>query len=304
MQDFIAYFAPGAEYVGMRDCQLLTPVNGPGAAREIRADCVPEARQANRHFLIDVEWQASGDKEMAERLLSYSIGLTRLHKLSVLSIVLYIRPVGKIPLAPLVLSVPVRPTEDWQAIQFDFISLEICKTSIEEFRSLDLDAFFVLMLLCQDGGTPAVLEEVLERLLKNKENNRDSIAVAFFFAGQIFESEADRRFLGRKYAMLDETLKDNWMYQKMISEGIAQGLEQGREQGLEQGLEQGREQGQLKEARTIIEELVEDRFPALLVWSRGRVEYICDLEALRKILLAVSRATTAEEIKAAFPPQH
>ncbi|HEY0754097.1 MAG TPA: hypothetical protein VGD98_09065 [Ktedonobacteraceae bacterium] len=295
--DFVACFVPGAQYVGIRECQLQTLVNGPFAPREIRGDVVLEARRETEHFLLNVEWQSSRDEKMDERLLNYSVELRRLYNLPVLSVVIYIRPVGRVPVAPLVCSLPGSPVRGGSpAIWFDFVSLEICQTSVEEFRALGLDAFFALMLLCKDGGTPAILEEVLQRLLRNKETHCESIAAAFFFASQVLTSEEDRRFLERKYVMLEETLKANWIYQKMISEGLARGLEQ----GLEQGLERGR----LEEVRQNIVDLVEDRFPTLSLWARGQVKSMGDLTSLHRTLRMVGRATTMEEIKAAFPAQH
>lgn len=73
---------------------------------------------------------------------------------------------------------------------------------------------FALMLLCKDGGTPAILNEVLERLLKRKDERKETIAATIFFAGRVFKSEEDLKFLERRCAMLDETLKYSWVYQK------------------------------------------------------------------------------------------
>ncbi|HEY0754646.1 MAG TPA: hypothetical protein VGD98_11835 [Ktedonobacteraceae bacterium] len=101
---------------------------------------------------------------------------------------------------------------------------------------------------------------------------------------QASTSEVDAASSERQDMTLEEILKESGVYEKMVSASFAKGLEQGR----------------LEEAHQSIGELVDDRFPALLAWVKVEVEKVSDLEALRKILRAVSRATTAEEIKAAF----
>lgn len=88
-QDFVTYFAPGAIYVGMRETQFQTRHDGPFDPREIRSDVVLEAQYDGLPFLLHVEWQATEDPKMDERLLGYNHEANRLHKLAVLSCVIY-----------------------------------------------------------------------------------------------------------------------------------------------------------------------------------------------------------------------
>ena len=328
-QDFVSYFAPGAKYRGMRECQLQTRVDGPFNPREMRGDAVPEAERGGKLFLLNAEWQSSKDEKMDERLLGYSYELTRLHDLPVRSAVIYTQPVSKVPKAPLVRSIPGAPLPSGNVtIWFNFASLDVCEQSVETFRALDLDAFAVLMLLCKDGGTPAILDEVLERLFKRKDERRESIAATFFFASQVFESAEDRAYLERKYSMVDYSLEANWFYQKVLKEGLekgleqgieqgiekgleqglekglkkglAKGLEKGLEQGLEKGLEQGLEKGRIEEARQNIELFVEKRFPSALAWVKARVEQINNTQTLQEIIATLFTANSEDEVKAAF----
>ena len=158
-QDFVTYFAPDALYLGMREAQLQTRTDGLFDPREMRGDGIIEAECEGLPFLIDVEWQSTKDDEMDERLLGYSYEATRLHGLPVLSAVIYTQSVSGVPRAPLVRSIPGRRVRGGSpALWFDFVSLEVCRQPVEAFRTLDLDAFAVLMLLCKDGGTTAILE--------------------------------------------------------------------------------------------------------------------------------------------------
>jgi hypothetical protein len=296
-QDFLTYFAEGATYVGMRNAQLQTQVGGPFEPREIRADMVPEAMRGGERMLMDIEWRSTKDTKMAERLLFYSCELTREYGVNVRSVVIYLQSVSNVPKPALERSIPGDPLPDGNlTIWFNFASLEVSAKYVEEFRSLRLDAFSVLMLLCKDGGTIAVLEEALECLLKHKEERKESMVAAFFFASKVLTSEKDRKFMERKREMLKDTLRDSWLYQKILGEG--------REEGREVGREEGREEGRVEEAQMNIEDLVEDKFPTLLAWVEKRVEQITDLTTLRTILRVVGRANSAEDVKAAFPSQH
>jgi hypothetical protein len=282
-QDFVSYCVPGARFVSMRETQFQTRAKSAYRPREMRGDTLIEAELHDQHFLIHVEWQSDKDQEMDIRLLGYCYEATRLHKLPVLSVVIYLQAVSDVPQGPLDQRIPTGRRLLW----FDFDSLEIREQSVEEFRRLNLDAFCMLMPLCKDGATYEVLEEVLERL--EKRNRKELVSIARFFAGKVLTSSADRKRLGRRFAMLRDFLQDSWTFQET--------LEEGREQGLEQGLEQGR----TEEARQNIESFVETRFPTLFAWVQVRVEPITNLETLREILSMLYRANTVEEVKLAFP---
>ena len=311
--DFIAYFAPNARYVGMRETQLQTRTDGPVDPREMRGDIVLEAELIGEHFAVDVEWQSTRDGKMDERLLGYSYEITRMQRLNVLPCVIYTQPVINLPRAPLERGIPIdHAPRKRPMIWFDFESLDLCNTFTADLRARNLDAFFVLMLLCKDGGTPAILDEILERLLRRQEERQESIAAAFFFAGKVLKSAKDRAFLERKYMMLDEMLKDNWVYQKMLDEGRKEGLikgriegiEKGLEEGLQKGLEEGRvvglEEGRVEGIRNSIETVARARFPELLAYVKDQIAPVADEGQLQDILNVIVTAETASEVKQAL----
>lgn len=141
----------------------------------------------------------------------------------------------------------------------------------------------MLMLLCKDGATYEVLEEVLERL--EKRNRKELVAIARFFAGKVFTSSADRKRLGRRFAMLRDFLKDSWTFQETLEEGREQGREQGRKQGLVQGQYQS------------IETVTRARFPGLLTLIKSQIASLTDQEQLQKILSVVSTANSEDELR-------
>jgi hypothetical protein len=257
----------------------------------MRGDTLIEAELHDQHFLIHVEWQSDKDKEMDLRLLGYCYEATRLHKLPVLSVVIYLQAVSDPPQGPLDQRIPTGRRLLW----FDFDSLEIREQPVEAFRRLDLDAFYMLMPLCKDGATYEVLDEVLERL--EKRNRKELVSIARFFVGKVFTSNADRKRLGRRFAMLRDFLKDSWTFQETLAEGREQGLEQGLKQGLKQGLERGLERGLEQGLCQSIEIVTHARFPDLLFLIKSQIASLTDQEQLQKILSVVSTANSEDELR-------
>jgi flagellar biosynthesis/type III secretory pathway protein FliH len=111
---------------------------------------------------------------------------------------------------------------------------------------------------------------------------------SIFFASKVLTSEEDQKFLERRREMIEDDLKDNWLYQNIAKEE----REQGREQGLEQGLEA---------VRRGIEALAEARFSDLLAFVAERIASLTDLAKLQEILILVGTARTTDEIKQSLP---
>lgn len=277
-QDFVTYCVPGARFVRMRESQFQTRARSHYKAREMRGDAIIEAEYQGQHFLIHIEWQSSRDEDMATRLLGYCYEAIRLHKLPVLSIVIYLQEVSDIPCGPIDQRIPTGRRILW----FDFDSLEVCNQHVEAFRQLDLDAFYVLMPLCANGASRVTLDEVLERL--EKHNKKELLAIARFFAGKVFVSKDDCYWLERRFAMLRDFLQDSWTFQQTLEEGRAE----------------GRAEGNLYTTRQNIEAFMEVRFPNLFTWVKEQVEQVSDINRLQHILLALYAANTPEEIRSAF----
>jgi hypothetical protein len=300
-QDFVDQFLPGAQFIGFRECQLQTRVDGPFKAREIRADVVLEGDYHGKRSLLDVEWQSTKDEKIPRRLIGYNHEGNRLYGLPMRGVVIYMQEVSNAPQSPYVEIIPCDPLpEGNEGIRFNYASCEVCAQTCAEMRVINRDAFYVLMALCQDGGTTVVLDEVLDWLLwrkqeaekKRREAYDTAIIIAFYYANEVLASEKDRTYMEkRRQEMLKGDLKDNWLYREMFEEAHTEG----RLEGIQMG--------QMKEARQNIANLVTEQFPGLLAWAEAQVEQIADLATLRSILRVVARATTEDEIKAAFPAQ-
>jgi hypothetical protein len=218
---------------------------------------------------------------MEDRLLGYSHELTRQYHLPVRSSVIYTQQVGRVPRSPLVQVFPCQPLpEGNEIIRFCFASLEVCEKSVEEFRAFDRDAFYVLMLLCKDGGTAAVLEEVLVRLLERRAERAASIAAAFFFASKVLTTDEDRKFMRRKRKVLKDSLQDNWLYKEIYDEM--------------------REETREIELREDVEKLTQLCFPRLVAPMQALIAEEKDPKKLRELLFRVGTARTEEELADLF----
>lgn len=285
-QDFVTYLAPGATYVGMRETNLQTRLDSPFGTREIRGDVVPEAKYNGQKLLTGVELQSTKEEGIGGRLLFYSEEYCRLTGLPTRMGVFYTSHVSDPPASPLVRVIPCDPLPEGNEITyFHYKSLAIADTQAAELWALDLDAFCVFSILCRDGGTHANFERVLERLLPRQHERKAALAAAFFYASKVMISEEDSEFLERKRAKMEETLEDNWLYQKIYGEQTAKAEKRGQAEGEEMGVKKG------------ITALVQTRFPEILSLVKDRIASLSDLNKLQKILILVGTARTAEEVQ-------
>jgi hypothetical protein len=275
-QDFVTYFSPGARFVRMRETQFQTREEGSLDSREIRGDSMLEAEHSGKPFLIGVEWQTTKDSEMHVRLLDYNCESTRLHNLTVLSCVIYIKRAHEPPRPPLERVLPDNSPIMW----FDYRNLELAEKTVEEFRQLNLDGFRPLMLFCKDGQTLEVLEEVLTYLERKKKGVLVSLTQCF--ATMVFTSQEEKAWLRRRFAMQEEFLLENsWIYQEYIAKGAEQGLERGKVQAVQQNIEM----------------TIETRFPKLLSSVKGRIESLTDLTKLQELFMTALTAPTQEAVE-------
>ncbi len=286
-QDFVTFFAPGARFIRMRETQFQTRGDSPYNPREMRGDTVIEADYESQGFLIDVEWQTEKDEKMDERLLGYNYEATRLHGLNVLSAVIYLQNVNDVPAAPLDRALPSGRRMLW----FDFDCLKLCDEKVATFRQLDLDGFAPLMLLCKDGATEEILEEVLARL--EKREGKELLFVTLFFASKVLKSPRNRERLERKLTVLRDFIKDSWIFQQILEEGRVEGIEEGRVEGIEKGRVEGRAEGQIRS----IEAVMLARFPDVWFLTRRKIMAMIDSEKLQKILLLVATAQSEHEVE-------
>ena len=148
------------------------------------------------------------------------------------------------------------------------------------------------------------MEEVITGLEVAEQYNL--LPITKLLASLVLKGEADQNWLERRFAVLDEILRNTPAYQKILKEGRAEGLEEGLEKGLEKGLEQGLEKGlekgrqeafrrELQRQREALLDIIRTRFPKIERQAKRQVEYIGDTSILLRLIIKMTTVPTAEE---------
>lgn len=258
-QDFAELILPGSRYIRRHESQYQM--------REIRLDRLIEVEYKGRRILINVEIQASRDHKMGIRLLRYSLEAMEEYSLPVLSCVIYLQKGGKSSKPPL--CVDLLPDE-WRLLWFNYISIELAKKTTKDLRQMNLLGLLPLFILSKGGKNFEVLDEVVTRL--QDANEHELLILTRLFAEAAFTSVEERAQLFRRFAMLQD-IENTPTYQRLTRKGEILGT------------------------RRNIEAVTEARFPSLLKLTQTQIALLTDLTKLQEILLKVSTARTAKEIK-------
>src|SRR5205085_7389895 len=151
---------------------------------------------------------------------------------------------------------------DREVLRFHYLSIELGELYTEEIRRTGRVGLLPLLLVTKDGARHEVVEEVITGL--EVAEQYDLLPITKLLASLVLKSEADQVWLERRFALLDEMLRNTPAYQKILKEGRAEGLEEGLEKGLEKGLEVGRQetlQRELQRQREALLDVIRARFP-------------------------------------------
>jgi len=123
------------------------------------------------------------------------------------------------------------------------------------------------------------------------EAGKELLSITYLFASFVFEDEADRNWLKRRFGMLQDILRDTWAYKEIMQEGLQKGLQKGREQERQQ---------RLKDQRQIFMTIIQTHFPNITDLAQKRVDAIKDPETLQSLVLKMFAAQTEEQAKQAL----
>ncbi|HEX6556954.1 MAG TPA: hypothetical protein VF026_29600 [Ktedonobacteraceae bacterium] len=279
-QDFVTWLFSGAKATG----KLLTQFK----KRTIDADALVEAIQDGDRFLAHFEFQSTNDPRIAERLLEYNFEARRVHMLPVYSSVIYLKSDGEVPKPPLIWKIP----GDREVLRFHYLSIELGELGTEEIRRTGRVGLLPLLLVTKDGARYEVVEEVITRL--EVAEQYDLLPITKLLASLVLKSEADQVWLERRFALLDEILRNTPAYQKILKEGRAEGLEEGLEKGLEKGRQEALQQ-ELQRQREALLDVIRARFPMIIRQAKKQVASIEDTSILLHLIIKMTTVPTAEE---------
>jgi predicted transposase YdaD len=259
-QDFVTWLFKGAEATG----KLLTQFK----KRTIDADALVGAVQDGDQFLAHFEFQSTNDPRIAERLLEYNFEARRAHNLPVYSCVIYLKSDGLVPKPPLVWKIP----GGREVLRFHYLSVELGGLFTEELRQTGRVGLLPLLLLTKDGARHEVVEEIITGL--EVAEQFDLLPITKLLASLVFKSEADQVWLERRFAVLDEILRNTPAYQKILKEGRQEALQEEHEALLD---------------------VIRTRFPKIERQAKKLVEGIEETSILLRLIIKMTTVPTAEE---------
>jgi predicted transposase YdaD len=157
------------------------------------------------------------------------------------------------------------------------------KLAAGELLQTGLVGLLPLLPLTKDGARREVVEEMISGLISAEKT--ESLWIGYALASKVLTD--DLNWLRRRFAMLEDILRDTPVYQEVLAKGV--------EEGLEKGVEKGREEGKLEAQRQTLLDIVEERFPAITHVARRQAEAIKDPDVLRRLTVKISVVKTSQE---------
>ncbi len=171
----------------------------------------------------------------------------------------------------------------------------------ERLQQKGLEGLLPLLPLTQGAmeARDTIVNDMIEGL--RAAGKEDILALGYAFAGRVYTTEADRKWLKRRFAMFEDFLEESWSYQEMVQKGVDKGFELGKKQGIElgekQGIELGKKQGALDALRPTLVRFVEARFPELTALAQQQGERFTVPELLSDVIDKLLKAQTAEQAR-------
>jgi len=227
--DFIRQVLPDAEYQGPLEIDVATEP-------QLVLDTLYRIRYHGINCAIDFEAQATYDKEMPQRLFEYGSSVMRVHKLPVISVVLWLQSGGTVPESPYTIQVDDTPIGTWHfhTIRMQNLSASAMITS----GPLGLLPFVPFM----QGANEQLAEQAMRRVKEQApEAETDTLAfVLAVFITQVYKSDALARAIVRRVFMSTDLFRDSPLVQSILkeerlqkSQELAQAALEGRFQTLD-----------------------------------------------------------------------
>ena len=280
-EHFIKWLLPDAQYT-------TTVISKPPNLniREIEADILYQITLFGLLCLVHIEFQSYYDATMAKHMWEYNALATFSYNCPTYSFVIYLKKCEV-----------TEPFFKWEfpngkvVHDFQFTVIKLWEIPPEMLKQTGLIGIFPLMVLAQDGKRPEVVEEVITSLKAVEEGaGKELLSLTYLFASFVFEDEADRNWLKRRFGMLQDILRDTWAYKEIMQEGLEKGLQKGREEGREEERQQ-----RLKDQRQTLITIVQAHFPNIKDFAQKQANTVKDPELLQSLILKLFAAHTEEE---------
>jgi predicted transposase YdaD len=267
-QDMVSWVIPGAQFGKQLPLEL--------GVENIYADGLLQATLDGKEFLAHIEFQSSYDGRIGERLLEYNVLASRqYHYLPVYSCVIYLKNHNNVPDSPFTKGLP----NGEEIVRFYYRSIELGKLAAGELLQTGLVGLLPLLPLTKDGARREVVEEMITGLVSAEKT--ESLWIGYALASRVLKD--DLKWLRRRFAMLEDILRDTPVYQEVLAEGE------------EKGLEKGIKEGELRAQRQTLLDIVQERFPEIARLAKQQADAIEDPEVLRRLTVKISIVKTSME---------
>jgi predicted transposase YdaD len=237
------------------------------SVENIYADGLLQATLNGKEFLAHFEFQSSYDGHIGERLLEYNVLASRQYNyLPVYSCVIYLKNHSSVPHSPFLRGLP----NGEEVVRFHYRIIELGKLAAGELLQTGLVGLLPFLPLTKDGARREVVEEMISGLVSAEKT--EALWIGYAFASMVLKE--DLKWLKRRFAMLEDILRDTAVYQEVLAEGMEKGLEAQRQTLLD---------------------IVQERFPAIVRLAKQQTDAIKDPEVLRHLMVKISIVKTANE---------
>jgi predicted transposase YdaD len=127
----------------------------------------------------------------------------------------------------------------------------------------------------KDGARREVVEEMITGLVSAEKT--ESLWIGYALASKVLKD--DLKWLRRRFAMLEDILRDTPVYQEVLAEGVEQGIKEGK----------------LEAQRQTLLDIVQERFPAIARLAKRQADAIDDPDVLRHLTVKISIVKTSQE---------
>ena len=296
----IAYFLEGAEYVETLNIEVLRT--------SLRVDRVYKIRLDDETNVLDLEFQASGETDDAERLLEYHAYFHRKYKCPVISVIVY----------PFPTTVAISPLREMrrgrEVLVFHFQVIKLWEWNAEDFVRTHAVPMYAL-LPTMAGANAGMLHKALDEMVEYYQGSDIKLAREIRWLGIMLRRAeimpiADKQEIEERLTMFDDLMERDPKMRKIRAESEARGRAEGEARGRAEGEALGKAEGEAlgkaegealgkaegealgkaKGLQEAVVTIVEGRYPPLADLARQKVHRITKPDALSIILKSLAAA--------------
>ena len=277
-ESLLAFLLPGATFLDLLDIEVLRA--------PMRMDRVCRMKYKGKTCLLNLEFQADQDDDMAHRLHVYHANLWYEHKLPIISLVFYLFR------CPTVTS-PLREEigEGEVVLTFHYLVCKLWECDARKFikeHPIHLYPWLPAMENTDADFLVWAIDDMVE-YYRGEEATlaRKVLWFSFFFRRGTRLPLQERQKVEERLKMLEQLLEqDEWVLkQKALSE----------QKGEQVGFAKGEQKGEQKTLREMLIEIVQLRYPSLVTLAEQKVPSIRGIDVLRlavkKMLATPDEAT-------------